>query len=97
MGSVYRHPHDFNEETKQCENAFVHILKSLTSNQQYLVLGDFNIPDDKIGESPTTANYTNHINGIRCAQINNKPTRICASCSLVIDHAYVNTCSMFRP
>ena len=49
---------------------------------------------DIIGESPTIDNYENRINGIGCTQIISKPTRICSSCSSVIDHAYINSTSL---
>ena len=92
--SVYRHPNNINKKIKLFEDAFVHILKTLKSNQRYLVLGDYNIHYDKIDESPTLDNYANHINGIGCTQIINKPIRICSSCSSVINHAYINSTSL---
>ena len=94
VGSVYRHPNNTNKKIKLFEDAFVHILKTFKSNQRYLVLGDYNIHYDKIGESPTIDNYANHINGIGCTQIINKPTRICSFWSSVINHAYVNSTSL---
>ena len=75
-GLVYRHPNNTNKKIKLFEDAFVHILKTFRCNQRYLVLGDYNIHYDKIGESPAIDNYANHINGIGCTQIINKPTRI---------------------
>ena len=94
IGSVYRHPNTTNKKIKLFEDAIVHILKTFKSNQRYLVLGDYNIHYDKIGESPTMDNYTNHINGIGCTQIINRPTRIRSSSSSVIDHAYINSTSL---
>ena len=93
VGSVYRHPNNTNKKIKLFEDAFVHVLETLKPNQRYLVLGNYNNHYDKIGESPTIDNYANHINGIGCTQIINKSTRICLSCSSVIDHAYINSTS----
>ena len=72
----------------------MHILKTFKSNQRYLVLGDYSIHNDKIGESPTIDNYANHINDIRCSQFINKPTRNRSSWSSVIDHAFINSTSL---
>ena len=94
VGSVYRHPNNTNKKIKLFEDAFEHILKTFKSNQRYLVLSDYNIHFDKIDKSPTIDSYVNHINGIGCTQIINKPTRICSSCSSVIDYAYINSTSL---
>ena len=57
-------------------------------------MDDFNIHYDKIDTSKTIEDYANHINSVGCVQLINKPTRICATCSSTIDHAYINaTCA----
>ena len=40
VGSVYRHP---STNIKGFEDAFVHVIKTFKTNQNYVVLGDFNI------------------------------------------------------
>ena len=45
VGSVYRHPHN---ENKSFEDAFVNVIKSFKANQNYVVLGDYNISYDKV-------------------------------------------------
>ena len=40
LGSVYRHP---NNVIKNFEDAFISVVKSFKSNQNYIVMGDFNI------------------------------------------------------
>ena len=72
----------------------MHILKTSKFNQRYLLLGYYNNHFDKIGKSPTIDNHANHINGVGCTQIINKPTRHCSSCSPIIDHAYINSTSL---
>ena len=94
VGSVYRHPNNTANDIKTFEDAFISIIKSFKTYQKYLVMGDFNIHYDKIDTSKTIEDYANHINSVGCVQLINKPTRICATCSSTIDHAYINsTCA----
>ena len=86
MGSVYRHPISTISDLRTFEDAFVSIIKSFKTNQKYLVLGDLNIHYDKMDTSKHIADYINHINCIGCLQLINKPTRICATYSSIIDH-----------
>ena len=94
VGSVYRHPNNTTNDIKTFEDAFISIIKSFKTYQKYLVMGDFNIHYDKINTSMTIEDYANHINSVGCVQLINKSTRICATCSSTIDHAYTNaTCA----
>ena len=70
------------------KNAFISILQNFKADQNYVVLGDININYNKIQDSPTIANYANHINRVGCEQLINKSTRITANSSSVIDHIY---------
>ena len=91
MGSVYRHPNSTISDLRTFEDAFVSIMKSFKTNQKYLVLGDLNIHYNKMDTSKHIADYINHINCIGCLQLINKLTRICTTCSSIIDHVYINT------
>ena len=93
VGSGYTHPNNTKKKIKLFEDVFVHILKTLKSNQRYLVLGDYNIHYDKIGESPTTDDYTNHIIDI-ANKSSTSLSGICSSCSSVIDRTYINSTSL---
>ena len=73
VGSVYRHPHNDN---KSFEDAFVKAIKPFKANQNYVVLGEFNIRYDKAMLSQATADYINHIASLGCIQLIDKPTRI---------------------
>ena len=88
VGSVYRHP---TCDVIHFKNAFVSILKSFKVGQNYLVLGDININYNltKLQDSLTIANHANHINSVGCVQLIDKPTKITANSSSVIDHICV--------
>ena len=88
VGSVYRHPHNDN---KSFEDAFVNVIKSFKANQNYVVLGDYNINYDKAMLSQATADYINHIASLGCIQLIDKPTRISQTANTEIDHIYVNS------
>ena len=83
VGSVYRHP---TCDVIHFKNAFVSILKNFNTGQNYVVLGDINY--NKIQDSPTIASYVNHTNRVGSVQLKEKPTRITANSSFVIDHIY---------
>ena len=63
VGSVYRHP---TCDVIHFKNAFASILKNFKAGQNYVVLGDINMNYNKIQDSPTIANYANHINSGLC-------------------------------
>ena len=88
MGSVYRNPHNDNKSFK---DAFVNVIKSFKANQNYVVLGDYNINYDKAMLSQATADYINHIASLGCIQLIDKPTRISQTSNTAIDHIYVNS------
>ena len=88
VGSVYRHP---TSDVIHFKNVLVSILKKFKAGQNYAVLGDININYNKIKDSPTIANYANHINRVGCVQLIDKPTRITANSSSIIDHIYTNS------
>ena len=88
VGSVYRHPHNDNESF---EDAFVNEIKSFKANQNYVVLGDYNINYDKVMLSRATADYINHIASLGCIQLIDMPTRFSQTSNTVIDHIYVNS------
>ena len=88
VGSVYRHP---NNVIKNFEDAFISVIKSFKSNQNYIVLGDFNINYDKVTTQQSISDYANHINNVGCEQLIDKPTRICQTTGSIIDHIYVNS------
>ena len=90
VGSFYKHPNSTISDLRTFEDAFVSIIKSFKTNQKYLVLGDLNIHYDKMDTSKHIDDYINHINCIGCLQLINKPTRICTTCSSIIDHVYIN-------
>ena len=88
VGSVYRHP---NNVIKNFEDAFISVIKSFKSNQNYIVLGDFNINYDKVTTQQSISDYANHINNVGCEQLIDKPTRICQTTGSIIDHICVNS------
>ena len=88
VGSVYRHA---STNIKSFEDAFFHVFKTFKTNQNYVVLGDFNINYNETPLSPNVLNYANHISSIGCMQLVDKPTRITSTSITVIDHIYVNT------
>ena len=88
VGSVYRHP---TTDMKRFEDAFVHVIKRFKANQNYIILGDFNINYDKKASSQNVNDYANHISSIGCLQLIDKPTRTTPTSSTIIDHIYVNT------
>ena len=88
VGSVYRHP---NNVIKNFEDAFISVIKSFKSNQNYIVLGDFNINYDEVTTQQSISDYANHINNVGCEQLIDKPTRICQTTGSIIDHIYVNS------
>ena len=90
VDSVCRHPNSTISDLRTFEDAFVSIIKSFTTNQKYLVLGNLNIHYDKMDTPKHIADYINHINCIGCLQLIDKPTRICTTCSSIIDHVYIN-------
>ena len=57
------HPHNDN---KSFEDAFVNVIKLFKVNQNYVVLGDYNINCDKVMLSQATADYINHIASFDC-------------------------------
>ena len=88
VGSVYRHS---STNIKGFEDAFVHVIKTFKTNQNYVVLGDYNINYNDTSLSPHVLNYANHISSIGCMQIIDKPTRITSTSNTIIDHIYINT------
>ena len=88
VGSVYRHP---NNVIKNFEDAFISVIKSFKSNQNYIVLGDFNINYDRVTTQQSISDYANHINNVGCEQLIDKPTKICQTTGSIIDHLYVNS------
>ena len=88
VGSVYRHP---TTDMKRFEDAFVHVIKRFKANQNYIILGDFNINYDKKASSQNVNDYANNISSIGCLQLIDKPTRTTPTSSTIIDYIYVNT------
>ena len=84
---IYRHPRQtiFNFEC-----AFANSIKFFNAKQNYLIFGDFNI--DYMGSNSTTSvsNDVNHTSDLGCAQLIDKPNRICNTTSTIIDHVHTN-------
>ena len=87
-GLVNRHP---NNVIKNFEDAFVSVIKSFKSIQNWVVMGDFSINYDKVTTQQNISDYANHINSAGCEQLINKPTRIGKSSSSIIDHIHANS------
>ena len=89
MRSIYRHPtNDF----KCFEDAYLHVLKSFKSSQEFFILGDCNINYNKIDNSHgNISSYANHIYSVGCVQLINKPTCITTTASSTIDQIYTNS------
>ena len=87
VGSIRRHPR---QNIFNFECAFANSIKALKAKQNYLVFGDFNIDYMDSNSITSVSNYVNHINNLGCAQLIDKPTRICNTTSTTIDHIYIN-------
>ena len=83
--------HRINENCFHASTNLVNVIKSFKANQNYVVLGDYNINYDKAMLSQATADYINHIASLGCIQLTDKPTRISQTSNTVIDHIYVNS------
>ena len=79
------------DDLKCFEESYVNILKSFKSSQKYVILGDSNIHYDKINKLSGITDYVNHVQSVGCIQLIDKPTRMSASCSSIIDHIYTNS------
>ena len=69
----------------------MHVIKRFKTNQNYIILGDFNINHHKKASSQNVNDYANHISSIGCLQLIDKPTRTTPTSSTIIDYIYVNT------
>ena len=91
VGSVYRHP---TSDVKRFENASINVIKSFKANENYVVLGDFNVNYDERSSTPAIKQYINHISSVGCTKLINQPTRITQTSSTIINHIYVNSMSV---
>ena len=74
LGLVHKHPNDI---IKNFEDAFISVIKSFKSKQNYIVMGDFKMNYDRATTQQNISDYANHINSAGCEQLINKPTRVC--------------------
>ena len=93
VGSIYRHP---SANFKIFEDHFMHILKSLKTNQNYVIMGDFNIHCENISTYSNVADYANHVQSVGGMQLIDKPTCISKTCDSIIDHIYTNPAHINR-
>ena len=78
LGLVCRHS-DYN--IKPIEDAFVKVIKKMNVYQNYNTMRDFHINYDNSTMLQNIIDYANHISSIGCAQLFNKPTRVCKTSS----------------
>ena len=64
-------------------------IKAFRAKQNYL-FGDFNIDYMDSNSTTSVSNYVNHIYNLGCAQLIDKPTRICNTTITIIDPIYTN-------
>ena len=83
VGFIYRHPR---QNILNFECAFASSIKSFKAKENYLVFDDFNIDCMDSNSTASVSKYVNHINNLGCAQLIDKPTRICNTTSTIIDH-----------
>ena len=87
IGSIYRHP---SGSIVNFENALVNILKNFQNQDNYLLMGDFNINWEKKKSCHVIKSYFDHLLTFGCKQIIDKPTRVTINTQTVIDHIYAN-------
>ena len=89
---VYQHPQNNMDDFLE---AFASSITTFTSNQKYVILGDFNIDYTKYNSSNKIKNYADKITSLGCDQLVVVPTRITTHSQSLLDHIYVND-SMLR-
>ena len=57
VDSVYRHP---TSDIKCFENAYINVIKSFKTNENYMVLGDFNVNYDEPSSTQAIKQYKSY-------------------------------------
>ena len=87
IGSIYRHQFG---SIVNFENALANTLKNFQNQDNYLLMGDFNINWEKQKSCHVIKSYFDHLLTLGCKQIIDKPTRVTINTQTVIDHIYAN-------
>ena len=92
VGSLYCHPW---QNCESFEKAF-HNNTSILSLQgkQFVILGDFNINYEEFKVDSKTKRYVNDISSFGCEQLIACPTRVSSSKESILDHVYVDNCTL---
>ena len=88
---MYRYPWQ-NYET--FENAFHNNYILFLQGKQYVILDDFNINYGEFKVESKTKRYVNDISSLGCEQLIACPTRVSSSKKSILDHVYVDNCTL---